>query len=110
MFYFLCTDRAEKADSVKFSYAHVLSSITNSVVAAEVSHSISKKDTAFTVGGSYMLDRLTTVKGRINYNGKVAASLQHEWIPKSFVTLSGEVDALALEKKAKLGLSIVLKP
>ena len=102
--------RADKADTVKFSYAHVLSPLTNSVVAAEISHTISKKDNGFTVGGSYMLDRLTTVKGRINYNGKLAASLQHEWVPKSFVTLSGEVDAFALDKKAKLGLSIALKP
>ena len=95
---------------MKFSYAHTLSPLTNSVVAAEISHSISKNNNAFTVGGSYMLDPLTTVKGRISHIGKVSASLQHEWIRKSFVTISGEFDALALDKKAKVGVSVIMKP
>ncbi|GJM94058.1 hypothetical protein PR202_ga10670 [Eleusine coracana subsp. coracana] len=35
--------------------------------------------------------------------------VQHEWRPKSFVTLSGEVDTKAIEKSTKFGLSLVLK-
>jgi voltage-dependent anion channel protein 2 len=56
------------------------------------------------------LDVLTTVKARLNNHGKVAALLQHEWRPKSLVTISGEVDTKALEKAAKMGLAISLKP
>lgn len=108
--FFFGVFRLDKADTVKFSYAHTLSPLTNSVVAAEISHNISKRDSAFTVGGSYLLDPLTAVKGKISHNGKVSASLQHEWIRKSFVTISGEVDALAVNQKAKIGISVALKP
>ncbi|KAF3516204.1 hypothetical protein DY000_02059817 [Brassica cretica] len=29
---------------------------------------------------------------------------QHQWRPKSFITVSGEVDSRAIEKSAKIGL------
>lgn len=100
----------DKADTLKFSYLHTLSPLTNSSVAAEISHSISKEENTFTVGGLYMLDPLTTVKARLSNNGKVAALLQHEWQPKSILfTLSGEVDSRVLEN-AKVGLALSLKP
>eukprot|EP00250_Pteridium_aquilinum_P003615 c13918_g1_i1 orf=583-1413(-) len=101
---------ADKADTLKFSYLHTLSPLTNSTVAAEIAHSISKEDNTFTVGGSYMLDPLTLVKARLSHNGKFAALIQHEWQPKSLLTLSGEVDSRALDKNAKVGLSLSLKP
>lgn len=100
----------DKADTLKFSYLHTLSPLTNSSVAAEIAHSISKEENTFTVGGLYMLDPLTTVKARLSNNGKVAALLQHEWQPKSILfTLSGEVDSRVLEN-AKVGLALSLKP
>lgn len=101
---------ADKADTLKFTYLHILSPLTNSSVAAEIAHSIGKEENTFTVGGLYMLDPLTTVKGRLSNNGKVAALIQHEWQPKSLFTLSGEVDSRALDKGAKVGLALALKP
>lgn len=100
---------ADKADTLKFSYVHTLSPLTNSTVASEISHSISKNENTFTIGGLYMLDPLTIVKARLNHNGKLAALIQHEWKPKSLVTVSGEVDTRALDKNAKVGLSISMK-
>lgn len=101
---------ADKGDTLKVSYLHSLNSLTNSTVAAEIAHSISKNENSFTVGGFYMLDPLTSLKARLNHQGKVAGLIQHEWRPKSLVTVSGEVDTNALEKGAKVGLSILLKP
>ncbi|KAH7405312.1 hypothetical protein KP509_15G065100 [Ceratopteris richardii] len=100
----------DKADTVKFSYLHTLSPLTNSTVAAEIAHSISKDENTFSVGGLYMLDPLTTVKGRLSHNGRIAALIQHEWQPKSLVTISGEVDSRSLDKNARVGLALTLKP
>ncbi|KAH0873194.1 hypothetical protein HID58_070556 [Brassica napus] len=36
--------------------------------------------------------------------GVVNALIQHQWRPKSFITVSGEVDSRAIEKSAKIGL------
>jgi voltage-dependent anion channel protein 2 len=101
---------ADKGDTLKASYLHTVSPVSRTTVAAEIVHKISKNENTFTVGGLYELDVLTTVKARLNSHGKVAALLQHEWRPKSLVTISGEVDTKALEKAAKMGLAISLKP
>ncbi|KAH9550958.1 hypothetical protein CY35_10G098900 [Sphagnum magellanicum] len=101
---------ADKGDTLKASYLHTVSPVSRTTVAAEIAHKISKNENTFTVGGLYELDVLTTVKARLNNHGKVAALLQHEWRPKSLVTISGEVDTKALDKSAKLGLAVALKP
>ncbi|KAJ8544948.1 hypothetical protein K7X08_017531 [Anisodus acutangulus] len=50
------------------------------------------------------------VKSRINNFGKASALLQHEWCPKSLFTVSGEVDTKSVDKGAKFGLALALKP
>lgn len=100
----------DKGDTLKFSYLHTLSPISKSSVAAELSHSLSKNENTFLVGGFYLLDPLTIAKARLNHRGKVAALIQHEWRPKSLVTLSGEVDTGALHRDTKLGVSLSMKP
>jgi voltage-dependent anion channel protein 2 len=105
-----CLCRADKGDTLKASYLHTVSPVSRTTVAAEIAHKISKNENTFTVGGLYELDVLTTVKARLNNHGKLAALLQHEWRPKSLVTISGEVDTKALDKSAKMGLAVSLKP
>ncbi len=105
-----CLCRADKGDTLKASYLHTVSPVSRTTVAAEIAHKISKNENIFTVGGLYELDVLTTVKARLNNHGKLAALLQHEWRPKSLVTISGEVDTKALDKSAKMGLAVSLKP
>lgn len=98
----------DKADTIKASYIHSLSS--SSSVGAEIAHKISKNDITFTAGASYKLDDYTTSKFRLNNRGSIAAVLQHEFRPKSTFTISGEVDSKALEKSAKVGFALSLKP
>ncbi|KAH8950756.1 hypothetical protein BDL97_10G101200 [Sphagnum fallax] len=101
---------ADKGDLLKASYLHTVSPTTKTTVAAEIAHKISKNENTFTVGGLYELDTITMLKTRMNNHGKLAALLQHEWRPKSLLTISGEVDTKALDKHAKIGLAFSLKP
>ncbi|OIW12439.1 hypothetical protein TanjilG_04188 [Lupinus angustifolius] len=100
----------DKGDALNASYYHVVNPLTNTAVGAEVTHRISTNENTLTLGTQHALDPLTTVKARVNNFGKANALIQHQWRPKSFFTISGEVDTKAIEKSAKVGLSLALKP
>eukprot|EP00246_Nothoceros_aenigmaticus_P007668 TRINITY_DN21641_c0_g1_i1.p1 TRINITY_DN21641_c0_g1~~TRINITY_DN21641_c0_g1_i1.p1 ORF type:complete len:277 (-),score=57.46 TRINITY_DN21641_c0_g1_i1:325-1155(-) len=100
----------DKGDTIKASYLHNVSPATRTTVAVEIAHKLSKREVNFTVGGLYELDALTTAKARVTNSGKLAGLLQHEFRPKSLVTISGEVDTKALDRNAKIGLALALKP
>ncbi|WCJ20812.1 Mitochondrial outer membrane porin [Euphorbia peplus] len=98
----------DKGDSLKASYYHIVNPLH--AVGAEVTHSFSTNENTITAGSQHLWDPLTTVKTRVNNFGKASLLLQHEWRPKSFFTVSGEVDTKAIEKSAKIGLALALKP
>ncbi|KAJ8775296.1 hypothetical protein K2173_020300 [Erythroxylum novogranatense] len=98
----------DKGDSLNASYYHIVNTLT--AVGAEVSHSFSTNENTITVGSRHELDPFTTVKTRVNNYGRVSALIQHEWRPNSLFTISGEVDSKAIEKSAKVGLALALKP
>ena len=89
---------------------HHLDSLKKSAVVGEISRRFSTNDNTFTVGGSYAVDRLTTVKAKLNNHGNLGALLQHEIVPKSLLTISGEFETKALDKTPKFGLALALKP
>ncbi|CAO2178501.1 unnamed protein product [Urochloa humidicola] len=99
-----------KGDSITASYYHLVNAEKNTAVGAEVTRSFSSSKNTVTFGTQHALDPSTTVKARYNSNGIASALIQHEWRPKSFFTLTTEVDTTALEKNSKVGLSLVLKP
>ncbi|GLU01950.1 hypothetical protein SLE2022_192250 [Rubroshorea leprosula] len=98
----------DKGDFVNASYYHTVNPST--AVGAEVTHSFSTNENTITLGTQHSLDPLTKLKARVNNSGKASALLQHEWRPKSLFTISGEVDTKAIEKSAKVGLALALKP
>jgi voltage-dependent anion channel protein 2 len=100
----------DKGDTLNASYYHIVSPLSNTVVGAELTHSFSSNENTLTIGTQHALDPLTTVKSRVNNFGKASALIQHQFRPKSFFTLSGEVDTRAIEKSAKVGLALALKP
>lgn len=102
--------RNDKGDALNASYYHVVNLLTNTAVGAEVTHRFSTNENTLTLGTQHALDPLTTLKARVNNFGKASALIQHEWRPKSFFTISGEVDTKAIEKSAKVGLALALKP
>ncbi|KGN62001.1 mitochondrial outer membrane protein porin 2 [Cucumis sativus] len=100
----------DKGDSIRASYVHYLDQFKRSAAVGEITRKFSTNENTFTVGGSYAVDQLTVVKGKLNNNGKLGALLQHEIIPKSLLTISGEIDTKALDRVPKFGLSVALKP
>nr|XP_023888251.1 mitochondrial outer membrane protein porin 2-like [Quercus suber]POF21958.1 mitochondrial outer membrane protein porin 2 [Quercus suber] len=100
----------DKGDSIKASYVHHLDEFKKSAAVGEITRKFSTNENTFTVGGSYAIDSLTVVKAKLNNHGKLGALLQHEVIPKSVLTVSGEVDTKALDKNPNFGLAIALRP
>ncbi|XP_076925710.1 mitochondrial outer membrane protein porin of 34 kDa-like [Bidens hawaiensis] len=100
----------DKGETLNASYYHTMKLLTSTSVGAEVNHNFSTNVNTITVGTQHALDPLTTVKARVNNFGKANALIQHEWRPKSLFTISGEVDTKAVDKSAKFGLALVLKP
>ncbi|KAL0377509.1 UNVERIFIED_CONTAM: Mitochondrial outer membrane protein porin of [Sesamum radiatum] len=100
----------DKGDTLSASYYHTVNPLTNTAVGAEVTHSFSSNENTITVGTQHSLDPLTTVKARVNNFGKASALIQHEWRPKSLITVSTEVDTKSIDKSAKFGLALALKP
>ncbi|XP_020087982.1 mitochondrial outer membrane protein porin 1-like [Ananas comosus] len=100
----------DKGDSVSASYYHLVSPLTSTAVGGELTHNFSTNENTLTFGTQHALDPLTLVKARFNNSGKASALIQHEWRPKSFVTISSEVDTKAIEKSAKVGLAFLLQP
>ncbi|XP_072987894.1 mitochondrial outer membrane protein porin 6 [Typha latifolia] len=101
---------ADKGETLKASYVHLVNPKNGAAVAAEVTHRFSTNENNFTIGSFYALDPLTTVKTRFSNTGKVAALCQHQWRPKSFVTLSAEYDPKAATAHPRVGLAVALKP
>ncbi|KAG0484410.1 hypothetical protein HPP92_008489 [Vanilla planifolia] len=101
---------ADKGETLKASYIHFLDPLNKSAVAAEMSHLRKTCENIFTIGTSHALDPLTLVKARISNNSKVAVLCQHEWRPKSLVTVSAEYDPRAVISPSRVGVSLALKP
>ncbi|XP_020242614.1 mitochondrial outer membrane protein porin 1-like [Asparagus officinalis] len=99
-----------KGDALNASYYHSVSPLTSTAVGAELTHSFSSNENTLTFGTQHALDPLTLVKARFNNFGKASALIQHQWRPKSFITISGEVDTKAIEKSSKVGLICCSKP
>ncbi|XP_051122539.1 mitochondrial outer membrane protein porin of 36 kDa-like isoform X2 [Andrographis paniculata] len=98
----------EKGDTISSSYYHAVNPLT--AVGAEFTHRFSTNENVLTFGTQHYLDPRTSVKARLNSHGKASALIQHEWRPKSLVTISGEVDTRTVDHLAKVGLSVALKP
>ncbi|CAL9113792.1 unnamed protein product [Musa acuminata var. zebrina] len=100
----------DKGETLKASYIHVLNPINGAAVAAEMIHKFNTNENGFTIGSSHNVDSLTMVKTRFSNSGKAAVLCQHQWRPKSFITLSAEYDPKAVSAPPKLGLALALKP
>ncbi|KAI7731144.1 hypothetical protein M8C21_006552, partial [Ambrosia artemisiifolia] len=100
----------DKGDTLNASYYHIVKPLTNTLVGTEMNRSLSTNENTILVGTQHSLDPLTIVKARVDNFGRANAAIQHEWRPKSFFTLSGEVDTRAVDKSAKFGLALALNP
>lgn len=97
----------DKGDTLKASYVHSATLDKRTTVATEIVHKLSKNENTFTIGSAHAWDPMTLVKTRVDNHGTVAGLVQHEWRPRSTVTFSA---TKPLEKPAKFGLALALKP
>ncbi|CAH2040926.1 unnamed protein product [Thlaspi arvense] len=102
--------RNNMGDTVKASWYQPLSPLTNSAIAAELSHSIFSSETIFTLGTQYSPFPLTLMKARMSSNGKLGALVRQELVPSVYLTIAGDVDVRTEARSAKLGLSLAIKP
>ncbi|KAI3874982.1 hypothetical protein MKW98_019555 [Papaver atlanticum] len=100
---------ADKGEALRASYIHAVNPVTGATIAAEMTHRFSTYKNSFTIGSSYPLDPSTVVKTRYCDNGKISMLCQHEWRPKSLVTVSAEYDRNNIDP-TKFGLALTLKP
>ncbi|KAF8780082.1 hypothetical protein HU200_001738 [Digitaria exilis] len=101
---------ADKGETLKASYIHLFNPTNGATVAAEVTHKLKTKENYFTIGSSHALDSSTLLKTRFSNSGKVGLLCQHEWRPKSLVTLSAEYDPKVVRSPSRFGVAISVKP
>nr|CAB3502092.1 unnamed protein product [Digitaria exilis] len=101
---------ADKGETLKASYIHLFNPTNGATVAAEVTHKLKTKENYFTIGSSHALDSSTLLKMRFSNSGKVGLLCQHEWRPKSLVTLSAEYDPKVVRSPSRFGVAISVKP
>ncbi|KAK6253428.1 hypothetical protein QUC31_015148 [Theobroma cacao] len=100
---------AERGDLLRLAYVHHFGHLRKISAVAEVTRRLSKNKNTFAVGGSCIVDHLTTVKAKLNNQGKLQALLRHMINPNSWLTISGEFDTKALDKKPGIGLALALR-
>lgn len=98
----------DKLQTLKALLLHNVS--PSAAVVAEVTYRYGKPQTAFTMGAQYKVDPLTAAKLRVTDRGSVAAFVQHEFRPKSYVGVTAEVDSKAAGAAPKYGLHLQLRP
>ncbi|GAV59591.1 Porin_3 domain-containing protein [Cephalotus follicularis] len=96
----------DKGQALKASYAHSVN--PSNAVAVEMIHRFTTYENSFTIGSSHSVDPLTIVKTRFSNDGKVAMLCQHEWRPKSLITVSTEYDQKSNIASPKFGLALAL--
>ncbi|KDP41624.1 hypothetical protein JCGZ_16031 [Jatropha curcas] len=101
---------ADKGNSIKVSYLRHLEMMNQLTVVGEINRTFSNNENTLTVGCSYVADPQTVLKTKLNNHGSLGALVQHEFKPKSFLTISGSFDTKALHKNPKFGLALSLKP
>uniref|UniRef100_A0A0E0GGI4 Mitochondrial outer membrane protein porin 6 n=1 Tax=Oryza nivara TaxID=4536 RepID=A0A0E0GGI4_ORYNI len=101
---------ADKGETLKASYIHTFNETNGATVAAEVTHKLKTKENYFTIGSSHAIDSSTLLKTRFSNGGKVGVLCQHEWRPKSTVSISAEYDPKVVSSPSRFGVAIALKP
>lgn len=97
-----------KGDFLRASYIHYFDHKKKVAAAAVISHRFSKKENALTVGGSWIMDNIATVKARVDDRGKIMMLLQYGIKSKSCLTIASEFDTKSLNKIPGIGLAFSL--
>ncbi|GJD08476.1 Outer plastidial membrane protein porin [Galdieria sulphuraria] len=98
-----------KGQMGKCTYSHQVSS--NFAVAADLRLSRSGDYRLFSMGTKYVLDDSTTLKAKVDSTGSLAAVYMHMIRPKTWVSVSSQVNLNSLEKGGhKVGFALAVEP
>jgi voltage-dependent anion channel protein 2 len=100
---------AKPGKSFSGAYYHKVSG--DMQVGAELAKAAAKSDVDLAFGCQYKLDKDTTVKGKVDSDGKLFASFKQKLSPLTLLTLAAEIDTVNLsEGKHKFGMVMNLTP
>ncbi|KAI8018352.1 hypothetical protein LOK49_LG04G01962 [Camellia lanceoleosa] len=100
----------DKCDTLRASCHHTVSPLTNTAIAAELTHKFLRNETTLTFGTQHAFFPITLVKARASSNGRLGALVQQELFPSFLLTVAGDVDVWDVMRSAKLGLSLAFRP
>lgn len=84
-----------------------MSPVTNTVVGAEVSHSLVRNQVSVTVGSQHAVNSFVLVKTRVKSNGNAGAVVKLNWKSMVYMVLSGEIGG---QRNTRMGLKVGFKP
>ncbi|XP_021808405.1 mitochondrial outer membrane protein porin of 36 kDa-like [Prunus avium] len=99
----------DKLDTLKASWYHMVNPLTNTALGAELKHSFSTNDTALAVGARHAFLPSTLAKARVSTHGSVGVVIQQGFWQKIFMSISGEVDFVGMNKSPTIGLSLAVR-
>ncbi|CAL5327152.1 unnamed protein product [Camellia sinensis] len=100
----------DKGDTLRASCHHTISPLTDTAIAAELTHKFLRNETTLTFGTQHAFFPITLVKARVSSNGRLGALVQQELFPSFLLTVAGDVDVWDVMRSAKLGLSLAFRP
>lgn len=98
----------DNADTLKLAYYHKVSGDVQ--VGGECVYKMKASSTGFAVGGLKKLDGGCSAKGAVTDKGLVSLQLSHELRPKTTGVFSLSFDLKSMDKGAKHGIEIKMKP
>ncbi|XP_052183177.1 mitochondrial outer membrane protein porin of 36 kDa-like [Diospyros lotus] len=106
----------DMANTLRASLHTTVCPLTNTAVAAELTHKFLTNENVFTFGTQHALFPITLLKARVSSNGRIGALIQQQLLPSFFFTVAGDVDFRAstgsseTTRIAKVGLSLAVRP
>ena len=111
----VCASRRSSGATAKpgqtFSGAYYHKVSGDMQVGAEITKAASKSDVDLAFGCAYKLDKDTSIKGKVDSEGKLLCSFKQKLSPINLLTLAAEIDTINLnEGKHKFGMVMNLTP
>lgn len=100
--------RTNNGELLTASYVHFLDQEKKISAAAEITRNLSTQASTFRLGGSFTVDRLTTLKARLENCRKLKILVCHNIKTRSHLTICAELDTKHFNKIPKIGLALAL--
>ncbi|XP_050123613.1 mitochondrial outer membrane protein porin 1-like isoform X1 [Malus sylvestris] len=99
----------DKLDTVKASCFTMVNPLSNTALGAELKHRFSTNDSALAVGAQHAFFPSTLAKARVSTHGNVGVLIRQGFWQKLFLSMSGEVDFMGVQRSPRFGLSLSVR-